>query len=425
MLNIMGLKSRNMISLPLDIPNVDVRSVEMNKRGDYIITVESTRVGTICQHCGRKITKSNGYGRWIELRHSSILGHRVYIRLRPRRYECPHCAGKTTTQTLDWYETKSPHTKAYDHHLMVQLIGGTVEDVSRKEDVGYDAVEGAIDRCLQITVNWDEFDELSVIGIDEIALTKGRKNFIAIVTTQQSDGHVAVLAVLPDRKKETVRQFLETIPRRLRRTMETACTDMWEGYVNAVKEFAAAHPEVSIDVVVDRYHVAKNYRECVDKVRKRECRRLKKELSEIEYEEIKGVMWTTRKNNEDLTSDERKKLNLLFEYSPELKLAYTFREELTAIFEMRLTKEKAKKRLIKWANKVRRSVLTCFAKFLTTLNNWLDEIVNYFVNRLSSGFVEGLNNKVKTIKRRCYGILRVATLFQRLYLDIEGYRRFA
>jgi transposase len=125
-----------MISLPLDIPNVDVRSVEMNKRGDYIITVESTRVGTICQHCGRKITKSNGYGRWIELRHSSILGHRVYIRLRPRRYECPHCAGKTTTQTLDWYETKSPHTKAYDHHLMVQLIGGTVEDVSRKEDLG-------------------------------------------------------------------------------------------------------------------------------------------------------------------------------------------------------------------------------------------------------------------------------------------------
>jgi transposase len=48
-----------------------------------------------------------------------------------------------------------------------------------------------------------------------------------------------------------------------------------------------------------------------------------------------------------------------------------------------------------------------------------------FVNRLNSGFVEGLNNKVKTIKRRCYGILRVTTLFQRLYLDLEGYRRFS
>jgi transposase len=414
-----------MISLPLDIPDVDVSSVHLNERDDYIITVESMQGGTICQHCGRKITKFHGHGRWIELRHLPILGRRVYIRLRSKQYECPHCDDRITTQPLDWYETKSPRTKAYDHHLMLQLINSTVEDVSRKEAVGYDAVEGAIERCIHTAVNWDEFDELSIIGIDEIALTKGRRNFIAIITTQQADGHVAVLGVLPDRKKETVRQFLETIPKRLRRTMETACTDMWEGYVNVVKEFAAAHPEVSIKVVVDRYHVAKNYRECVDKVRKRECRRLKKELSETEYRKIKGVMWIVRKNNKDLTSDERKKLNRLFEYSPELKLAYTFREELTAIFEMRLTKEKAKTRLIKWRDKVRRNALTCFDKFLTTLDNWLDEIVNYFVNRLSSGFVEGLNNKIKTIKRRCYGILKVTTLFQRLYLDLEGYRRFA
>jgi transposase len=414
-----------MISLPLDIPDVDVSSVHLNERDDYIITVESMQGGTICQHCGRKITKFHGHGRWIELRHLPILGRRVYIRLRSKQYECPHCDGRITTQPLDWYETKSPHTKAYDHHLMLQLINSTVEDVSRKEAVGYDAVEGAIERCIHTAVNWDEFDELSIIGIDEIALTKGRRNFIAIITTQQADGHIAVLGVLPDRKKETVRQFLETIPKRLRRTMETACTDMWEGYVNVVKEFAAAHPEVFIEVVVDRYHVAKNYRECVDKVRKRECRRLKKELSETEYGKIKGVMWIVRKNNKDLTSDERKKLNRLFEYSPELKLAYTFREELTAIFEMRLTKEKAKTRLIKWRDKVRRNALTCFDKFLTTLDNWLDEIVNYFVNRLSSGFVEGLNNKIKTIKRRCYGILKVTTLFQRLYLDLEGYRRFA
>ena len=425
-MDILGHKSREMVSFPLDIPNVKVCSVRQNKRGDYIITVESTRKGTVCQHCGRKITKFNGHGRWIKLRHLPILGHRVYVRLRPKRYECPHCDGKTTTQTLEWYEPKSPHTKAYEHHLMVQLINSTVEDVSRKEDVGYDAVDGVIERYVHASVSWDEFSELSVIGIDEIALTKGRRNFVAIVSTQQVDGRVAVLAVLSDRKKKTVRQFLETIPKRLWRTMETACTDMWEGYVNAIKEFAAAHPEVSIDVVVDRYHVARNYRECVDQVRKRERRRLKKVLTATEYEEIvKGTMWIIRKNHKDLTADERKKLNRLFEYSPELKLAYTFREELTAIIELRLTKAQAKKRLVKWRDKVRRSALTCFDEFLTTLNNWLDEIINYFVNRLSSGFVEGLNNKIKTIKRRCYGITRVVTLFQRLYLDLEGYRRFA
>jgi len=425
MLTIKGSKFRNTISLPLDIPNVTVTNVQQNERGDYIITVESTLKSTQCQHCGRKLTQLHGHGRWIELRHLPILGRRVYIRLRPKQFKCPDCGDKMTTQTLDWYESNSPHTKAYDQYLMLAMINSTIEDVSRKESIGYDAVEGALARCISTSVNWAEFVELSVIGIDEIALTKGRKNFVAIITTQQADGHIAVLAVLPDRKKSTVRRFLESIPERLRATMETACTDMWEGYVNAVKEFAAAHEDVSIQVVTDRYHVAKNYRECVDKVRKQECRRLKKELSETDYEQIKGVMWLVRKNNQDLTSDERNKLRLLFKYSPKLKAAYTFREELTALFEMQLTQDQAKQRLLKWADKVRQSALTCFDTFLTTLDNWLDEITNYFVNRLSSGFVEGLNNKVKTLKRRCYGILRVTTLFQRLYLDLEGYRLFA
>ncbi len=207
--------------------------------------------------------------------------------------------------------------------------------------------------------------------------------------------------------------------------MKTACTDMWKGYVNAVEEFSAAHQEVSIEVVIDRFHVAKTYREAVDKVRKRECQRLKEELPDTEYENIKGVMWIIRKNNADLTSDERQKLRCLFELSPKLKLAYTFREELTAIFEMDLTREEAKERLTKWRDKVERSSTVCFNKFLTTLNNWLDRIINYFTDRLSSGFVEGLNNKIKTIKRRCYGVLRVTTLFQRIYLDLDGYRRFA
>jgi transposase len=349
----------------------------------------------------------------------------VYLRIRPKQYVCPHCGDSITTQALTWYESKSPHTKAYDDYLMQGLINSTVEDVRRKERVGYDAVEGALDRCVGTEVNWAVFDELSILGIDEIALTKGRKNFVAIITTQQADGHVAVLAVLPDRKKQSVRQFLERIPRRLWPTLATACTDMWDGYVQALQEFAAAHPEVSLAVVTDRYHVAKNYRQCVDTVRKRACRRLKQELPEEEYAKLTGVLWVVRKNNQDLTPDERQKLRRLFQYAPTLKAAYTLREELTAIFELPLSTAQAKQRLRQWAAKVRRQGLTCFDAFLTTLDNWLVEIANYFNDRLSSGFVEGLNNKIKTLKRRCYGILRVTTLFQRLYLDLEGYRRFA
>ena len=72
-----------------------------------------------------------------------------------------------------------------------------------------------------------------------------------------------------------------------------------------------------------------------------------------------------------------------------------------------------------------KSGLTCFDAFLKLLDSWLDLIANYFINRQSSGFVEGLNNKLKVLKRRCYGLRNVVRLFQRLTLDLEGYRRFS
>jgi transposase len=81
-------------------------------------------------------------------------------------------------------------------------------------------------------------------------------------------------------------------------------------------------------------------------------------------------------------------------------------------------------RLQKWAAKVKRSALTCFNKFLETLRNHLDQIANYFHRRASSGFVEGFNNKLKTITRRSYGLKRVDSLFRRLWLDLNGYQRF-
>ena len=196
MLNLLGLKSRNLITVPLDLPDVTVLSVSRNEQRDVVITVASTLVGTPCQHCGQALTKRHGCDRWLELRHLPILGQRAYIRLQPQRYECAGCAGQTTTQTLAWYEPKSPHTQAYDDYLLLQLINSTVEDVSRKEAVGYDAVEGALVRRIQGQVNWSEFTELRTLGIDEIALTKGHANFVAIITTQQTDGHVALLAAL-------------------------------------------------------------------------------------------------------------------------------------------------------------------------------------------------------------------------------------
>ncbi len=408
-------------TIPLGLPDVEVLHVKRTRRGKYIITVESTVQSTHCRKCGCEISGGHGHGRWTTVRHLSILGHEVYVRYRPKRFRCPDCSGKpTTTQAVEWHEARSPHTKAYDDYLLRQLVNATVQDVSIKEKLNYDAVLGVMERRIGTEVDWSQYRVLGVLGLDEIALKKGHRDFVTIVSARLMNGHVAILGVLPDREKQTVKAFLETIPTRLQKTIHTVCSDMYEGFINAAYEVL---PHVR--VVVDRFHVAKNYRDAADRLRKKTLKRLKEELSEEAYAELKGHMWAFRKKPANLRPDEQAVLDKLFVYAPELKQAYSFREELTDIFNQPLTKTDAQPQIMAWIARVRQSSLKCFNKFLNTLEKRWTEITNYFTNRLNSGFVEGLNNKIKVLKRRCYGILDVQHLFQRIFLDLEGYRLFA
>lgn len=98
---------------------------------------------------------------------------------------------------------------------------------------------------------------------------------------------------------------------------------------------------------------------------------------------------------------------------------------MPAIFAQDLSKAEAKPELQQWRRRVKARGLKCYESFFTTLDNWLEELTNYFLQPHTSGFVEGLNNKIQVLKRRCYGIFNLSPLFQRLFLDLEGYRLFA
>jgi transposase len=147
------------------------------------------------------------------------------------------------------------------------------------------------------------------------------------------------------------------IPKRLQATVGRVCTDMYDGYINAVREVL---PRAR--VVIDRFPVAKADRACADQLRKQALKR------------------------------------------------------------RTLSKARARAYLDAWASLVKDSALTCFDRFLTPLQSHLDAITNYFLDRQTSGFVEGLNHKIKVLKRRCYGIFSPGHLFPRLHLDLAGYR---
>lgn len=407
------------VTIPLEIPDVQVLKSEINKAGELIITVESTKMVTVCSRCGKIIRKFHGYDDWVKLRYLPVFGHPTYLRYRPKRYRCEYCDGQpTTSQRLDWHEANSPNTFAYELHILLQLVNATVEDVAVKEKLSYDRVLGILERHIRDQVDWSEHTSLGILGLDEIALRKGHRDFVVIVTARQG-GRISILGVLPDREKETVVEFLRSIPERLKKTITTACSDMYEGYTEAIREEL---PQVRL--VIDRFHVTRAYRDCLDQVRKAELRRLKKELSAKEYALLKGSMWALRKQKQDLSSEENKVLNRLFRLSPDVKTAYDLQNRLTDIFEEQISIKTAKAKITKWIVAVAKSGLRYFDNFINTLARWMDQILNYFVARETSGFVEGFNNKIKVLKRRSYGITNITHLFQRIYLDLEGYRLF-
>lgn len=218
--------------------------------------------------------------------------------------------------------------------------------------------------------------------------------------------------------------FLETIPERLRGQIVVFCTDMWEGYLTSLEEYIHKY-DLKAKVTIDRFHVAKQYREGFDELRKKETRRLKKELPKSRYkEECKGILWLSRYNPTLLEKEGNEQLERFFTHSPLLKEAYTLRNELTDIFEKKISQTEAKEDIDNWITKVKTTSLTCFDKSIKMIQTHMEGITNYFIDRATSGFVEGLNNKIKVIKRRCYGVKKITTLFQRIWLDLHGYARF-
>jgi transposase len=409
------------ITIPLDIPGVRILQTTLGERGEIIITIESTKAGTCCRKCGKWITKLHGRDEWVVIRHLPAFGRPSYLRYRPNRYQCQDCEGHpTTSQSLEWHDSRSPHSFAYDNHVLLQLVNSTVEDVSVKEGISYDCVVGTLERRIDARVDWATLTEIEILGLDEIALKKGQGHYVTLVTGRFRDGRMTILGVLAGHEKAVVVEFLRLIPQRILQNVQSVCCDLWEAYTEAVREEIP-----TARIVADRFHVARHYRDAADELRKQELHRLKKELSKEEYQKLKGSLRAFRKNAKDLNKEERKTLRSFFDHSASAKRAYELREQLTAIFDMRLSKKQAQAKILGWIQQVQHSSLQCYDNFLNLLRSWWEEITNYFMHRENSGFVEGFNNKIKVLKRRCYGIFNLNHLFQRIYLDLHGYLLFS
>jgi len=173
---------------------------------------------------------------------------------------------------------------------------------------------------------------------------------------------------------------------------------MWGGFPKIIKE---VFPNAKI--VIDRFHVMKKINEELNSIRKSVNQNLKRL-------KIKNIKYYLMKNGVELTIEEKEILKRILNSSSRLKQAYELKEKFCAIYQTHQTPEEALTKFKLWLKKARH----LYRESIGTVQNHLEEICNYFVNRTTSGVMEGINNRIKLIKRQAYGFTNFEHLRTRL-----------
>lgn len=223
-----------------------------------------------------------------------------------------------------------------------------------------------------------------------------------------------VLDILESREKTVLIAWLKAgVSSGLLAHLEEATTDMWDGYVEAVKEVF----EGRVRITIDRFHVMANFQEWLTDARREIQRTLPKEA----VAELKGTRWKWLTNEENLTQEDRQVLDGLKRKYPLLGQLAQQRESLRAIFEDRgiTTGDAGVTRLRAWCEDAKKLGLTALSSFTRTLERWMDKIANYFVSRSTNAQTEGYNHGLRAILWRAFG-MRNFTHFRARVLQAFG-----
>jgi len=342
----------------------------------------------ICPDCQQPSTAIHEYKPQM-VRDVSAFGLECYVDYIRRRFKC-HCCQKPFTEQLNTVSL-GRYTSRYEHYIFEQYRQAPITEIAYQENLSYKAAQGIFYRQAEARVGQVKNQPVCRLGLDEISLKKGHQQFMLVLS--DLDRH-CVIATLEDRQMERLEAWFEGLSEPERQAIAEVSMDMWSPYRSAVERHL---PQA--DIVADRFHVVQNLNRAVTKAR----RDIQRDAPTDVKDSLKGSRWVLVKNQANLSEKEQDKLALLYDTSPELKQLHQLKEAFRDIFETDHNREQAALSLAAWIEKVRATGLKSLDTFLNTLDNWGQQILNYFNQRTSQGFVEGMNNRIKLIMRRGYG----------------------
>lgn len=379
----------------LKFPGVKVINYSFISEIGVVLCLENIEKEAACIHCGAKTSKTHQNNQ-LTIRDLPLGEQAVYLKINRRQMTCQKC-GKKFTEELSYVHKKRTYTTRFRKKIVLEVLNSDIKNVAQRNGVSEQEIETMLKDLSEEILN-EKPKNLKRLGIDEIALVKGEKKYCAVLV--DLDKRV-IVGLLEDRTESAIVEYLESWGEEVLEQIIEVSIDMWKPYKSVANKLMP-----KAEVVADRFHVMKQVNEELDQGR-REAKKEVKALTKKKDEKMKNTIlsvlskskYVLLKNQSDLNIEEEVKLQEIYKVAPILGTKHQLKEEFREIFIKQKNWVDGLLKLGDWIAKA----LEYFPESCGTIRRWIGEIIAYFDNRTTQGAVEGINNKLKLIKRRAYG----------------------
>lgn len=327
------------------------------------------------------------------VRDLDAFGTAVYLAFEVRRVNCRRCQA-VKTERISWLALSNRATKRFEEAVGRMARQMPLTEVARHHRISWDqAWRMELEYMRALVQKRPPAKKIRVIGVDEISIRKGHTYRVVVADL---DEQRPIWIGGTGRTQEDMDLFFADMGFERSTDIELAVMDMWRAFRNSTGEYA---PQARI--IFDKFHVLRHLSEALDEVRRQEYKR----VNEKERKFIKGQRYTLLSHHANLDADGRRSLKLLLKANKRLHKAYLLKESFGQLWDYSYPAS-ARKFFENWKAQLRWQKLEPYEKFSAMIERHWNGIVSYCHpdNKVSLGFMEGLNNKIRVIQRRAYGI---------------------
>ncbi len=356
--------------------------------GDLVFSIEKDPSTLRCPCCkGWHVIRHGAALRWF--RAVPIGRKSIYIALRVPRVECLSC-GIVRQIDIGFADPRRTYTKAFERYVLELSRHMTILDVARHLGISWDMVKDIQKRYLSKQYSQPRLRDLKLIAIDEISIGRGHR-YLTVVLDLSSG---AVVFVGDGKGADALIPFWKKL-KCSKAQIDAVAMDMSPSYISAV---STNLPKAAI--VFDHFHIIKMFNDKLAELR----RELQREAEDADKQVLKGTRWLLLKNPENLRADrnERERLDAALKLNKPLATAYYLKEDLRQLW-LQKDQEKAAVFLDDWIAQARSAGIKMLDNFADTLESHRAGILAYYEYPISTGPLEGTNNKIKTLQKQAYG----------------------